>query len=364
MSNNGFTKKFGIDNLIKNVTVVDAICFLIENSIDAAEKAMILNPSKEYHIDLELSSEKLVIKDNCLGIKVKDAEKYLLKIQKKQKFNDKYGEGLKKAIFVLGNEIKIESFNENKLKLDLKIMKENDDDLWKPTFTKGECNDNYKGFSIEIGDLTKDFQMYLLRNQYDEIITRIKIKYRYIIYYSNIKISFNGEILEPKFINADKVYEEEAIINNDEIKVILYNNIKNKDDNGIDFIINNRVIIEKEKSSKISWNKRIIARKHSYTKFFGEVIINSNNIKDLGVSPSHNSINLNSKRFFTILDFMNCVIENNRDYYRKSFITVQLEIDENDLNEWKGKLEREGDSFKYAKDVIEKLYKIGVNNIG
>lgn len=363
MSNDGFTKKFGIDNLIRNVTFADAICFLIENSIDAAEKASELNPSKEYHIDLQLYDDRIFIEDDCVGMCLADAEEFLLKIQKKHKFDDKCGEGLKKAIFVLGNEIEIKSFNEDSFTLNLKILKDNDEKLWDSTkYNQYVYNNNVRGFSVEIKDFNKDFKNYLLKKKYDEIITRIKVKYRYIIHYSNIKISINGYILEPKFINADKIYEEKTVINDEEVKVILYNNIKDKDDNGIDFIVNNRVIVEKEKSNKIGWNKRIIAKRHSYTKFFGEVIIDSANVEKLGVDPSHKSINF-SKRFCHILDFMNSIIENNRKYYKKNSIIVQLEIDENDLNEWKSKLEKQEGTIKYAKDVIEKLYKIGANNI-
>lgn len=175
----------------------------------------------------------------------------------------------------------------------------------------------------------------------------------------------NGSILEPLSYDVKKqVYVgEERVIEGQGVKVILFNNIENKDCNGVDFIFNNRIIIEEEKSPNINWNSRIRTKNHSYKNFHAEIFVRSNNVEEIGVNPSHNSIDFNNQFIKKIVEFLNEEIGNNREFYKKPTTTVQVEVPIEDLNTWKEKIEKYEGECKCAKDVIEKLYKKGVNQI-
>ncbi|WP_283624689.1 ATP-binding protein [Clostridium butyricum] len=366
IENGGFTKAFGISNLIKGVSILDSIEYLIENSIDAVEKSMSEILDKKYIINIQINSKKITISDNCLGMTYDNAQKNLLKIGKKIEFEDKWGEGLKKSMFVLGKNIDIKSTsNIDKFHLNIKIANENDEKLWRTTFTKLEKDkEESVGFSVEITQFTNKLKNYLMNKGITTISNRLSIKYREIIKDGRITIIFNGKKLKPIFYTAKKVYEgKEKIIEGQKVKVILFNEIKNKENNGVDFIFNDRVILEKDKSRNINWRKRIIIKNHSYTNFYAEVIIKSTDIKTSGINPSHNNIDFNNEFIKKVINFFNNEIDNNREFYKKATTIVQVEVAIDDLNIWKEQLEKYEGECRYANDVIEKLYKKGVNEI-
>lgn len=67
------TKQYEINNLIKGVSIQDAVFYLIDNSIDAAEKAKLQGVFKDFIIDINIDNKKFYIRDNCLGISRKEA---------------------------------------------------------------------------------------------------------------------------------------------------------------------------------------------------------------------------------------------------------------------------------------------------
>ncbi|NFT93800.1 hypothetical protein FDF86_15785 [Clostridium botulinum] len=364
---NYFTKEYSVDTLIKGTKIETAICFLIDNSLDAAEK--VINNRNNINIEIFLDENELIIKDNCIGISLKDAQETLLKIGEKNSFADLYGQGLKKAILIIGKKVNIKSFRSNEIiNINLDVFDNQEKDLWKPNFSYEYNSYNQKsGFSIKITEFTNKMNRFVMANMKSDIFTKLKnrisYKYRYIIKSKAITLKFNGENLEAKFVDADKVDENISIIDGMEVKVKLFKNIKDKDLNGIDFIVNDRCVIEKEKSKDIGWNLRIRKRGHSYIKFFGEVIIKTNDIEKLGINPSKNKINFTTIQLKKILDFMIEIIEKNRLAYKKSTISVQLEIESEQYSEWKEILSKQGFECQCAKELIDHLYKLGVNKI-
>lgn len=360
--NDYFTKEYSVDSLIKGTTIENAICFLIDNSLDAAEKA-----NKSISIEIALDNDTFRIQDNCIGTSYKEAQERLLKIGEKNSFTDLYGHGLKKAILTMGKEINIKSIRDTGVtNINLKVLDDGEKDLWKPSLnfrrTKSKA-----GFIVEITDFTTKMNKFVINNMNSRKFTKLKdrlsYKYRYALQSRLATIKFNEDYLDAKFIDAEKVDERSIIIDELNVTVKLFKNIKDKSLNGIDFIVNNRCVVEKEKSKKIDWNLKIRKKGHSYVKFFGEVVVESDDIEKLGINPSKNKIDFTTAQFQKILDYMISVIEENRLAYTKPTISVQFDIEVKDYIKWREILEEQGSKYECAKEVIEHLYQLGVNKI-
>lgn len=360
--NDYFTKEYSVDSLIKGTKIEDAICFLIDNSLDASEKA-----SKSINIEIVLDNNAFRIQDNGIGISYKEAQETLLKIGEKNSFTDLYGQGLKKAILTMGKEINIKSIRDAGVtNINLKVLDDEEKDLWK-TSSNFRRTKNKEGFIVEITDFTNKMNKFVIDNMNSKKFTKLKnrlsYKYRYVLQSKLASIKFNEDYLDAKFIDADKVDERSETIDELKVTVKLFKNIKDKSLNGIDFVVNNRCVIEKEKSKKIDWNLKIRKKGHSYVKFFGEVIVQTDDIEKLGINPSKNKIDFTTTQFQKILDYMISVIEENRLYYAKPTISVQFDIEVEDYIEWREILEKQGSKYECAKEVIEHLYQLGVNKI-
>ena len=117
------TKEFFVNMITRDITLEDSIFDLIDNSIDAAWKA-IGSPAtslmddtdlSEYLISIELSPQKFSIKDNCGGMSLDDAVNHAFNFGRREsEENDDYsigvyGIGMKRAVFKIGREIRIRS---------------------------------------------------------------------------------------------------------------------------------------------------------------------------------------------------------------------------------------------------------------
>ncbi|MDR3594168.1 ATP-binding protein [Clostridium sp.] len=360
--NDYFTKEYSVKSLIEGTTIENAICFLIDNSLDAAEKA-----NKSINIEIVLDNNTFRIQDNGIGISYKEAQESLLKIGEKNSFTDLYGQGLKKAILTMGKKINIKSTRGTGVtNINLRILGDDEKDLWKPSLNYSRTKSK-EGFIVEITEFTNEMNKFIMDNmnlnKFVKLKNKLSYKYRYILQSGLATIKFNEDYLDAKFIDADKVDEKSTIIDELNVTVKIFKNIKEKSLNGIDFIVNNRCVVEKEKSKKIDWNLKIRKKGHSYVKFFGEVIVETDDIEKLGVSPSKNKINFTTTQFQKILDYMFSAIEENRLAYTKPTISVQFDIEVEDYIEWKEILEEQGSKFECAKEVIEHLYQLGVNKI-
>ncbi len=117
------TKEFFVNMITRDITLEDSIFDLIDNSVDAAWKA-IGSPAmslmddtdlSEYSISIELSPKQFLIRDNCGGMSLNDAVDHAFSFGRREsEENDDYsigvyGIGMKRAVFKIGREIRIRS---------------------------------------------------------------------------------------------------------------------------------------------------------------------------------------------------------------------------------------------------------------
>ena len=123
-------KRFFVSLLTRDISLIDAVIDLTDNSVNAAMKASNnnLRTSKDFqrlvlhktakpsiHIDVTISEKKISIKDNAGGIDFEAAKNDIFRfghpddsLATKDRLSV-YGIGMKRAVFKIGNKIKITS---------------------------------------------------------------------------------------------------------------------------------------------------------------------------------------------------------------------------------------------------------------
>lgn len=121
------TKRFFIDNFTRDLTLEDVVLDLIDNSIDSFIRLRNINLTPDsllgsknsfseedkIIIELTVSKDQFIIKDLCGGIEIDHARNDVFRFGRTNSSISSalgiYGIGLKRAIFKIGREIKIES---------------------------------------------------------------------------------------------------------------------------------------------------------------------------------------------------------------------------------------------------------------
>jgi hypothetical protein len=122
------TKAFFVRMLTRDITLDDCILDLVDNSIDSAWDSTGEHPSElktddalsNYYVEISTSPDLFRISDNCGGITLNDAVNYAFTFGRKEDQPPEeytvgvYGIGMKRAVFKLGNDIRIIStYEEN-----------------------------------------------------------------------------------------------------------------------------------------------------------------------------------------------------------------------------------------------------------
>ena len=109
------TRAFFVDMLVRDIGVDGAILDLIDNAVDAAHAHRAPDGHLDrFHIDVTLDPSVFEISDNCGGIDIDTAQHYAFRFGRAADFNPatrigEFGIGMKRAIFRLGRNFKIDS---------------------------------------------------------------------------------------------------------------------------------------------------------------------------------------------------------------------------------------------------------------
>ena len=109
------TKAFFIEMLTRDIPLIPAILDLVDNCVDGATNLRGNDSFEGLWVRLEVSKEQLRITDNCGGIDVETARWYAFRFGRHEKAPSirhsigRFGVGMKRALFKLGEEFKIKS---------------------------------------------------------------------------------------------------------------------------------------------------------------------------------------------------------------------------------------------------------------
>ena len=133
------TKRLFIDILTKDISVRDCIFDLLDNSVDSYVRNDIKDRRR---IEINISSKKFSVLDNCGGISVDFLQKEVFRSGLRTSIRNKptigvYGIGLKRSIFKLGRTIHFETDDKkNNSYLEIDVVEwEKQEDEWDLPFT-------------------------------------------------------------------------------------------------------------------------------------------------------------------------------------------------------------------------------------
>lgn len=285
-----------IQGLTADVSTIECIYDLLDNSIDAA-RSKILNGTKltkkdafglpasykGFKIDLKISASAVSILDNCTGLEESTLSEKVFTIGKKSKHAfgiGHYGVGLNRAIFKLGRSVQLKTDN-GKHAFSLEFT---EDDVRSAVESKSTikaqrqptANSNY--YRLEIGGIKRDVLGDLGSETWEDSL-REQIRIRYAIFCKKgILITVNGkkcgefgpEIRNPGFLkkrtknlmsqNGVSIYLEAGLHENYRIAKIdsdytqLKPIIKNlTPEYGWYIVCNDRIILVADKSKTTGW---------------------------------------------------------------------------------------------------------------
>lgn len=131
------TKSLFIEALTADIDLADAISDLVDNSVDAARR---IRQNKNYdglEVQINFDRNHFEIVDNCGGIDLTTAEKVLFSLGRPSEYVStpgqigRFGIGLKRAAFMMGNSITVESATRNsRFRIDVDLEKWAASDEW------------------------------------------------------------------------------------------------------------------------------------------------------------------------------------------------------------------------------------------
>ena len=276
------TKDLFIKILTRDIKLIPAITDLVDNCGDGARRVtqnrLGKNQFAGLSVRLEITPEIFRIRDNCGGVSVEIARNYAFRFGRALKAPTikhsvgEFGVGMKRAIFKIGNQFKVESTTRtSRFVVDVDIDKWAKKKEWEYDFA--ELNENtkyspdYVGTTIEITDLHKDIaDSFGLGNFINELKEELEMKLQDLIS-KGLAITINGIPIqsEPLVLISDKrlapAYQKLRYPEKGRrpVKVQLYCGLGRSDkpeQSGWHVFCNGRLILEGDKTDVTGWGIR------------------------------------------------------------------------------------------------------------
>ncbi|AYA76016.1 ATP-binding protein [Bacillus sp. Y1] len=206
------TKSFFIDMLIKDIPLIDAIADLVDNSVDGAISLRENGDFSGLKVELQIDKDSFKIIDNCGGFSAQTARNYAFRFGRPEDAPDipksigRFGVGMKRALFKIGNNIHIESKSSNSyfdVNIDVDKWK-SDPNNWSWEFDTiiEEAQEGENGTTIVVENLDPQVSSTFSRTSFiDGLIKEIKISHEKVlekglsIIINGIEISFKPSTL-------------------------------------------------------------------------------------------------------------------------------------------------------------------------
>jgi hypothetical protein len=372
--NAGPTKRFFVTMLTRDIDLKDAILDLLDNCVDGilrtirddnarAEDEAPVKPYDGHWAKITANKERFEITDNCGGIPRKTAINSAFMLGRPDPTQDAdlptvgmYGIGMKRAIFKMGESCVVRSHPETgayKVEISKKWM-ENDKD-WqlslqdlKHGFADEEGNE-VRGTQIQIEDLRPDIRFQFNSNtstfltDLADDISRLFA----LIMEKGFKIELNGNainpiemaILAPDSISREKkqgirpyVFTGEIdevsvflcvgfyrpLAREKEIEDTLNEPRASKDEAGWTVICNDRVVLHADKTHLTGWGTATVPGYHNqFISIAGIVVFTSNTAIKLPVNTTKRGLDVSSRLYTTVLDYMRQGLKRFTDFTNK-----------------------------------------------
>lgn len=338
-------KRFFVEMLTRDIDLADAILDLLDNCVDGALRAGSTDektPYKGYRASIKLGPDQFQIHDNCGGIPRQLAEKYAFRFGRKDRDRDKelatvgvYGIGMKRAIFKLGTQCRIDSKHGDEsfaVVIDQNWI--DDDENWDFEMSDASAVQTSAGTTITVERLLPQVQIALSggKNGFVDGFSQIVQRHYSYIIEKGFEIFVNGvpvaastiqTLLDPTSLAngagiSPYLYQTEWNGVHVELAMGLYEQLpteqeqeesekgtRNKESAGWTIICNDRVVVSADKTRLTGWGEAGVPAYHSqFIALAGVVTFRSTDAINLPVTTTKRGIDQNSELFGEVKEVM------------------------------------------------------------
>lgn len=344
-------KRFFVEMLTRDIELADAILDLLDNCLDGAARTNARKkkssdsktPYAGYGADITLDADHFRIVDNCGGIPLQIARDSAFRFGRPDPKLDKnlatvgvYGIGMKRALFKLGTDCKVESNHpEGKFGVHIDAAWMNSDDKWSLEMDRDAAVPIEHGVSVTVSDLHPQ-----IRNQFDphkgnfaELIKeKVRDHYSYILK-KGFRVRINGFEVQPASIQT--IFDKTADLKSggtiapyayktehDGVTVSLVFGMyerfpseneldeytdgkRSKHTAGWTVICNDRVVVSNDTTHVTGWGEAGVPAYHSqFIMLSGVVEFSCNDASKLPVTTTKRGVDLSSPLYAEVKDVM------------------------------------------------------------
>jgi len=198
------TKSLILEALTTDIELADAILDLLDNSVDGARRTGPPNNWSKFDISIIFDRSGFTITDNCGGIDAGTAMEYAFRFGRPGDRKPEhgllgiYGVGMKRAIFKMGNRLRVKSTTRTssfEIDEDLENWRD-DEDLWEFEFKdfveKGTFGANQVGTTIEVKKLFEGISQDFSSPHFQSELIKKAAKAHKKALEQNLRITING----------------------------------------------------------------------------------------------------------------------------------------------------------------------------
>jgi hypothetical protein len=340
------TKDFFVSMLTRDIELEDAILDLLDNCVDGIQRKTRGHLSAEkpfngYFARITFSGESFTIEDNCGGIPLDNAVEYAFRMGRPSEIREDeglsvigtYGIGMKRAIFKMGRDCKVESRTRDDC-FSVSIPPEwfTDPEDWDFDLNTLEQGEYPYGTRIVVKELNKPISdKFFERNFESNLIARIAQAYSFILG-KGFKVEVNAKAITPKPLSLllDTNSEEKNVI-----RPYMYTDVINgvqiylavgfyrpmpsdeeiEDDEtgtryssataGWTVICNDRVVLYCDKTKLTGWGDAGVPGYHTqFITISGVVQFTSSDARELPITTTKRGIDASSEVYMTAKNYM------------------------------------------------------------
>ncbi len=323
------TKAFFVRMLTRDITLLNCILDLIDNSIDAAWSQTAQTPTTldcandldPYHIEIDIKEDNFTIVDNCGGITLDVAAKYAFTFGRDPEYESEdftigvYGIGMKRAAFKLGNSVCVQSTPKEgepfEVPIDVEEWIASVDPVWDFDLQPATALPQ-PGVRIAISDLNQEtvdeFKNPTFLNKLNEAIARDYM----LPLMHGIHIRLNGQEVvgaSIQFLRGSDFEPMRIQYPEGDVAVEIIAGMigpppaSNDPDEEVQelgsgwyVICNGRVVLSADRSSLTVWgNDRFPKWHYQYNGFIGVVLFSSRHPQQLPMTTTKNGVDLSSE---------------------------------------------------------------------
>ncbi|MDR3572181.1 MAG: ATP-binding protein [Candidatus Pacebacteria bacterium] len=322
-------KRLFIELLTRDISLIDCILDLIDNSVDSAVQlakfkasaGLSKKPTKrlaKFLVSVNLSPQEFSIVDNAKGIDEITVKEEVFRFGATNKKRNTsglsvYGIGMKRALFKIGREIKFESkTKEERTTVNMDVDEwMGDEENWAIKGSTQKNTGKSTGTNIVVRKINPDIARNFSSPAFQRLLIDKIAMTHGVFLHNGLRIEVNGTSVKshmPTIASSKRVGISSKVFTKGEVKIRIIAGLSSNDERASDgwyVFCNGRMILEGDKSYQTGWGTNDLRKFHASTgKFIGFVYFESNDVSLLPWTTTKNAVDYDSEIYQYALGHM------------------------------------------------------------